>query len=125
MTPSQLSSVRYSCAVMIYAASTADIFINGVGEGIWMPMLLAGLAIVGVFAGILLRVRAFLFLGIAFLLVALFTVIWHAAVELERTYLWWVAGIVVGVAIIALFGLFEKKRDEALALVENLRKWKG
>ena len=123
LSPTQLSTIRYACGVMIYAASTADIFINGVGLGMWLPMLLAALAIAGVFAGILLRVRAFLFLGVAFLCVSLFSVVWHAAVELDRTWIWWVAGIASGVAIIALFGLFEKKRDEALLLVEQLKQW--
>ena len=41
--------------------------------------MLAGLSIVGVLAGILLRVRAFLYLGMTFLVVALMTIIWHAA----------------------------------------------
>ncbi len=108
---------------MIYAASTADIFINGVSGAFWMPMLLAGLALAGVLGGIFLQVRAFLFLGIGFLMVALFSVIWHAAVEQERTWIWWIAGIVTGLAILVLFGLFEKRRDDAQALVEKLKSW--
>jgi len=71
----------------------------------------------------LLRVRAFLYLGTAFLLVAIFTMIWYAAVELERTWIWWVAGIVTGILIITLFGLFEKKRNDLLKLVDHLKKW--
>ncbi len=79
----------------------------------------------GIFAGILFRVRAFLYLGVSFLLVALFTIIWHAAVELEMTWIWWVSGIVTGVLIIALFGLFEKKRDDMLRLVEQVKQWEA
>ena len=60
-------------------------------------------------------VRAFLWMGTAFFVLALFTVIWHAAVDLEQTWLWAVTGIVAGVAIIAVFAIFEKKRDEVLA----------
>ncbi|MCO6044685.1 hypothetical protein NG895_12275 [Aeoliella sp. ICT_H6.2] len=123
LSASTLSTVRYICAVMIYASSTADIFINGVGAGLWLPLVLAALSLAGVFAGILLRVRAFLFLGIAFLCVSLFSVVWHAAVELERTWIWWVAGILTGTAIIVLFGLFEKKREQALVLVEQMKRW--
>jgi hypothetical protein len=118
-----LNAVRYASALMIYAASTADIFINGISGAFWMPMLLAGLALVGVLGGIFLQVRAFLFLGIGFLMVALFSVIWHAAVEQERTWIWWIAGIVTGLAILVLFGLFEKRRDDAQALVEKLKSW--
>ena len=69
---------------MIYVSSTADIFINGVADAPWLPAVLAGLSIVGVLAGILLRVRAFLYLGTAFLVVALMTIIWHAAIQQQR-----------------------------------------
>ena len=81
------------------------------------------LSIVGVLAGILLRVRAFLYLGTAFLIVALMTIIWHAAIDQQRTWILWVAGIVTGVLIIALFGLFEKRRDDVLRVVEQLKHW--
>jgi hypothetical protein len=50
--------VRYGSAIVIYASSTAEIFINGVADAPWLPMVLAGLSILGVFAGILLQVRA-------------------------------------------------------------------
>ncbi|WP_145290370.1 hypothetical protein [Pirellulimonas nuda] len=125
LTPEQLGAARYGAMIVVYASSTADIFLNGVGAGLWQPMALAALSIAGVMLGILLRVRAFLFLGLAFLCVSLFSVIWHAAVELERTWVWWIAGIVAGVAIIVLFGLFEKKRDEVLAVAERLKSWEA
>lgn len=121
----QTTAVRYLSAIVIYAASTADIFLNGVAEAPWLPGVLAGLSLLGIFAGIVLRVRAFLFLGTTFLVVSLLTVIWYAAVELDRTWIWWVSGIVTGVLIIALFGLFEKKRDEVLRIVENLKQWES
>jgi hypothetical protein len=72
----------------------------------------------------LLRVRAFLFLGTGFLLLALFAMIWHAAVDLEQTWLWAVTGILAGAMIITVFALFEKKRQEVLRLVEQLKEWK-
>jgi hypothetical protein len=53
------------------------------------------------------------------------TVIWYAAVDLQQTWLWYVSGIIAGVVIIAMFALFEKKRQELLGLVEQLRNWKG
>ena len=68
--------------MIIYVSSTADIFINGVAEAPWLPLVLAGLSIAGIFAGILLRVRAFLYLGTSFLVLALLTIIWYAAVDL-------------------------------------------
>ena len=51
----------------------------------------------GVLAGILLRVRAFLFLGVGFLLLDVFAMIWHAAVDLRQTWVWYASGIVLGV----------------------------
>ena len=121
----QMTTVRYIAAIVIYASSTADIFVNGVGEAPWLPLVLAGLSILGIFAGIWARVQAFLYLGFSFLLIALFTMIWYAAVELHRTWIWWVSGIVTGVLIIVLFGLFEKKRDDILRLAERVKQWEA
>jgi hypothetical protein len=121
LSPEQSAALRYASAIVIYVSSTADIFINGVAEAPWLPAVLAGLSIAGVLAGILLRVQSFLYLGIAFLIVAIFTIIWHAAEG--HTWVWWIAGIVTGILIIALFGLFEKRRDDVLRVVEELKHW--
>ncbi len=123
LTESQMAGIRYLTSSVIYVASTADIFLNGVAQAPWLPLVLAGLAILGIMAGILLRVRAFLFLGTAFLLVALLTMIWHAAVDLQQTWLWYVTGIVVGILIIATFAMFEKRRERVLSMVEALKSW--
>ena len=58
---------------------------RGVAEAPWLPLVLAGLAIVGVLAGILLRVRALLFLGLSFLTLSLLTIIYHATVTPTKT----------------------------------------
>ncbi len=123
LTTQQSAALRYASAIVIYVSSTADIFINGVAEAPWLPGVLAGLSILGVLAGILLRVRAFLYLGTAFLIIALMTIIWHAAEG--HTWIWWIAGIVTGALIIALFGLFEKRRDDVLRVVEQLKHWEA
>ncbi|MEX0642336.1 MAG: hypothetical protein WD468_06530, partial [Pirellulales bacterium] len=119
----QLTALRYFSAIVIYVSSTTDIFINGVAQAPWLPAVLAGLSILGVLAGIVLRVQSFLYLGTMFLVVALMTIIWHAASQ--HTYIWWVAGIVTGALIIALFGLFEKRRDDVLRVVEQLKHWEA
>ncbi|MBI1901846.1 MAG: hypothetical protein HYS13_12140 [Planctomycetia bacterium] len=49
--------------------------------------------------------------------------IWYAAVDLEQTWLWWATGIVAGLAIIAVFALFEKKREDVLSMVDRLKQW--
>jgi hypothetical protein len=123
LNEAQMTSIRYVTSAVIYASSTADIFINGVAQAPWLPFVLAGISLAGIFAGIMLRVRAFLFLGLAFLGIALFTVVWHAAVDLQQTWLWYVSGIVTGVLIIALFALFERKRQDVLRVVDQLKTW--
>jgi hypothetical protein len=49
--------------------------------------------------------------------------IYYASADLHWTWLWYVAGIALGAAILVMFALFEKKRAEMLALVEGLRGW--
>ena len=123
LTEAQMTSIRYLTSTVIYTASTADILVNGVAEAPWLALVLAGLAIVGILAGIMLRVRGFLFLGTAFLTLALFTVIWYAAVDLKQTWLWYLTGIVAGALIIAMFAVFEKKRQQILQLMDQLKQW--
>jgi hypothetical protein len=125
LSSEQMTAVRYVALMMIYVSSTADIFINGVGASPWLPLALAALSIAGVMCGIIWRVRAFLFLGSTFLLLAVVTIIWHAAASLGWTWLWYVAGIAAGAVIIFVFALFEKKRGEVLRVVDELRGWQG
>ena len=119
----QMVGLRYSALVTIYASSTADIFINGVANSPWLPMILAALALGGVLCGMIFRIRAFLMLGSIFLLLAIVTMIRYAHVNFGWTWLWWVAGIITGMMIIATFAVFEKKREEMLRVVEGMKEW--
>jgi hypothetical protein len=119
----QIRTVRYSCLAAIYLSSTADIMLNGVRVEPWLPMVLAGLAIVGVLAGIAWRVRPFLYLGMTFLMIAVLTMIWTAQQDLHWTWLWYVAGLGAGVALLVLFGLFEKRHEQMTRLLERLKQW--
>ncbi len=85
---------------------------------------LALLSVAGVLVGILLRVRAFLFLGVTFLFLVVFSQIWHAAVDRAQTWVWWASGIVLGVAILTLFALFEKRRADVLKMIDDVRSWR-
>jgi hypothetical protein len=123
LSSEQLTAVRYLTSTTIYVSSTADIFINGVSQQPWLPVILAGLSITGIALGIVMRVRAFLLLGTSFLGLALFTIIWHAAVDLNQTWIWYASVVIAGVAIIALFAFFEKKRSEVLELLDQLKQW--
>ncbi len=122
-TEDQMTGIRYMSLVTIYASSTADIFINGVADSPWLPLVLAGLSLAGVFGGILFRIRGLLMLGCVFLLIAIITMIWYASVNLGWTWLWYVAGIATGATIIFMFALFEKKRAEVLRMVDGFKDW--
>jgi hypothetical protein len=123
MTEDQMAGVRYLSLVTIYVSSTADIFINGVANSPWLPLILGSFSLAGVFAGILFRIRGLLLLGAIFLLLSIVTMIWYASVNFGWTWLWYVAGIVTGATIIFMFALFEKKRSEVLRVVEGLKEW--
>jgi hypothetical protein len=116
----QLLTLRYAALTVIYLASTADAFV-GLGHEVWRPLVLIGLALAGVFLGMLLRVRAFLFLGTGFVALGVFTLVWHAATA--RAWVWYAAGIPLGVLIFTLFAIFEKRRGDVLHLLERLREW--
>jgi hypothetical protein len=123
LPPAQSQGLRYLALALIYVSSTADMFIAGLGKVWWPPLVLMLLAVGGMMLGILLRVRAYLYLGLAFLFLDIFSMIWHAAVDLRNAWVWWVSGIVLGVLILAMFALFEKRREEMQHLLERLREW--
>jgi hypothetical protein len=81
--------------------------------------------LLGIFAGIALRVRGFLFLGLAFLGLSIFAMIWYAAVDLRQTWIWAASGIVAGILILAAFALFEKRRRDVMEVVERLKGWEA
>ena len=123
LTEDQMTGVRYLSLVTIYVSSTADIFVNGVANSPWLPLILGSFSLAGVFAGILFRIRGLLLLGAIFLLLSIITMIWYASINFGWTWLWYVAGIVTGATIIFMFALFEKKRSEVLRVVEGLKEW--
>jgi hypothetical protein len=119
----QAAGLRYAGLILLYVSSTADLFIAGLGD-VGLSLVLAVLAVLGILAGIQFRVRAFLFVGLTFLVLVIFARIWHAAVTQAQTWVWWVCLILLGAAILALFAVFEKRRNEVLKLLEELKKWR-
>ena len=123
LSEAQLSAIRYVCLIVIYVSSTADIFIEGIGDSLWEPMVLALLSVIGVFIGIGLQIRAFLYLGVTFVFLSVVSMVWHAYAKIQHVGIWWGFGILLGLLILTFFGVFEKKRPELLRLVENMRRW--
>ncbi|MFM7161488.1 MAG: hypothetical protein ACKO3P_14120, partial [Planctomycetaceae bacterium] len=123
LTPAQAGTLRYIGALTIYLSSTFDIFLNGLATAPWLAVVLCGLSVLGMLLGMLLRVRGFLFLGLGFLLLSLSSMVWHAAVNLHQTWTVWLAVVVLGVAVLALFALFERRRSQVEGLLRDLRDW--
>jgi hypothetical protein len=125
LTQDQMTGIRYASLMAIYVSSTADIFINGVSDSPWLSVILAVLSVSGVIAGLMLRVRAFLFLGTGFLLLAVLAMIWTASVSLGSEWPLYVTGIALGIFIIYAFAMFERKRTQMLNLLDQLKQWKA
>ncbi|MFQ5732249.1 MAG: hypothetical protein ACE5KM_09875, partial [Planctomycetaceae bacterium] len=123
LSDAQLTALRYLCVTIIYVSSTGEMFIAGAGESLRHPMILAALSVAGILAGMLMRIRAFLYLGSSFLFLSIVSMVWHAARTIQHVWPWWVFGIVLGIAILALFGVFEKRRNDVLRAVGRLREW--
>jgi len=113
LSEDQMSGIRYLALVTIYVSSTADIFINGVANSPWLPLILGSFSLAGIFAGIVFRVRGMTLMGSIFLLLSIVMMIWYASANFGWTWLWYVFGIVTGAAIILTFAVFEKKKHLA------------
>ncbi len=122
---SQKTAIRYLAMLVIYLSSTGEMFIAGIGDSLWPVMVLMAFSVAGVLAGIGLRIRAFLYLGAGFLTLSVLGMVWHASRALEHVWPWWAFGFSLGIAILVLFALFEKRRDELLHKVEQLQTWES
>ncbi|MEE8450865.1 MAG: hypothetical protein V3R99_03090 [Thermoguttaceae bacterium] len=122
LNSTQRTSIRYLALSLIYVSSTYE-FMQGVGESVWLPLVLVLLSVLGVLAGIWLRVQSFLYLGVTFLSVVIVRMIVFAAFQQGHMWVFWSCCILLGAAIIALFALFEKRRNDILAAVERLKDW--
>jgi hypothetical protein len=123
LSKTQSTVFRYVALSTIYISSTADIFIAGIGHSFLLPMALLALAVGGALLGVFLRIRSFLILGIVFLVLDIITLIRTAQVVLDQSWPWIVSIILLGLAIIAVFGFFEKRRNDVLAAMEKLKTW--
>jgi len=119
----QRTTLRYLALSVIYVSSTVE-FLRGVDEkSVVLPLVLVGLSVAGVLAGILLRGRSFLYLGVTFLTVVIARMIVYAAFQRDHIWLFWTCCILLGIAILTMFGIFEKRRNDVLAAVERFKQW--
>ena len=123
LSSGQITAIRYFSTLTIYVSSTGDMFIAGVANSLWLPVILCSLSVMGILVGMMLRVRAFLYVGSSFLTLSIVSMIWHASQTLGHTWPWWAFGIGLGICILTLFGMFEKRKNEMLELVGKLKSW--
>ncbi len=82
----------------------------------WSGLLTIGLSLGLVVAGLLLRVRAFLYIGTLTFIVKVFRIIWLFIAD-ESLVLWGV-GIAVGLLLIWVAATFEARRSQVTALLQ-------
>jgi hypothetical protein len=123
LTRPQSAVLRYLALSLIYVSSSTE-FLGHLGESLWLPVVLIVLSVLGVLAGIVLRMRSFVVLGITFLTLVIVTMICHAAFVEEHMWIFWVFCISLGAAIMALIAVFEKRRAEILAGITRFRNWR-
>jgi len=123
LKPEQLTAIRYAAMILIYVSSAGEMFITGVAESLLMPMVLAALSVAGAFVGIMLRVRAFLYLGTSFLGLAILSMVAHASQNIHHVWPWWTFGITLGLALLTAFATFERHRPTVLQMLDDLQQW--
>ena len=118
-----LLPLRYAGLATLYASSTTELVMRGIAASIWLPVALAFWSVMGVLAGMMFRTRAFLYFGLVFLILDIGLMIWHAAVDLQQTWIWWASVVILGGIILAMFTLFEKRRQDIRQWLDRLHKW--
>lgn len=121
LTEAAVTATRYIAILVAYLSSTAEMMIRAFDGQFWPPLVLLLISVIGMVAGFLTRVRAFLYCGSAFIFIALLGMVWHAQQAIDQVWPWWAFGIAIGVAIIASLGYLEKNRPRVVAYLDSLK----
>jgi hypothetical protein len=119
------TAIRYAASLVIYISSTADMLIQQVGSHLSGPIILIVLALLGMLAGVILRVRPFLYLGATFVFLGVISMVWHAHHAFDAAWLWWVFGITMGMLLLAGLMALEKNKPKLRRYAESLASWNG
>jgi hypothetical protein len=125
ITKEAASWLRYLCMATIFCSSSSEILIQGIGRSLWPPIVLMVLSVLVGFLGIAFQIRSYLYSGLIFTLFAVVAMVAHAQQSVQHTWPWWVLGISLGIGIMVLFGMFERKRHQLMKLSERLKSWEG
>ncbi len=123
LKPSVASTMRYMALTFIYLTSSAE-FLWELGEQqIWLPLGLIGLAILGILAGVFLRIRSFVIVGFTSLALVLGALVYHAAVDQHQIWVFGLAMFALGIPLLAFFMVFENRKSQILAAVNRFWNW--
>ncbi|QDT03726.1 hypothetical protein K227x_21110 [Rubripirellula lacrimiformis] len=105
------AGIRYAATLVIYVSSTADMLIGQIGTSLSGPIVLVGLALIGMMAGVVLRVGPFLYLGAIFVFLGSASMVRHAQQSIDAVWPWWVFGITTGMLLLVGLTLLEKNKS--------------
>ena len=125
LDPVLSSGIRYGATLVIYISSTADILLQQIGTNIYGPIFLVVLALAGMTAGVVLRVRPFLYLGATFVFIGVTSMVWHAQRSIDAVWPWWVFGITAGIVLLAGLMALEKNKPKLREYANKLATWQG
>jgi len=116
-----VTATRYTAILVAYLSNTAEMMIRAFDGQFWPPLMLLMISVVGMVAGFLKRVRAFLYCGSASVFIALLGMVWRAQQAIDQVWPWWAFGIAVGVTLISSLGYLEKNRSRVVAYLDSLK----
>lgn len=123
LEPALGSAVRYAATLTIYLSSTADLLLSEIGTSLWGPIVLIGLSMVGMLAGVALRVKPFLYLGTVFTFLGIMSMVWRAGQAIDAVWPWWVFGITTGLILLSILAGIEKHKDRLTQWSQRLATW--
>ncbi len=119
----RLKQIRFSCA-LIMMGSSAFYNVIDFSESLWYPLVAAFVSLVGVVCGISLRIRIYLFLGVAFFFINTISIGIHLIVHQPPEHIKLIIGIIfffTGILFTGSFLYFQMKRSQILATIKNVR----
>mgnify|MGYP001013396992 CR=1 FL=1 len=122
LKPPVASAMRYIALTCIYLTSSAE-FLWELGNTYWVPLTLIALSVLGILAGIFLRLRSFVIVGFTSLALVVGALVYDAAVNQQQAWVFAVALLAFAAALLAFFMVFEKKKAQILAAVNRFWNW--
>ena len=116
------STMRYIALTCIYLTSSAE-FLWELGQTMSLPLFLIGLSILGILAGVFLRIRSFVIVGFTSLALVLGALVYHATVDQHQIWVLALALFALGIPLLAFFMVFEKKKVQILAAANRFWNW--